>query len=100
LSFVPHSEQLRLPMDLRLTRYGPGDVVHLDVPPAATQGPDVYDDFLLAVDGERAPAVSGREVADMFRIIERVYAAAGTLPMDAGQRPTVDQHENGGLSDD
>jgi predicted dehydrogenase len=77
LSFVPHSEVLLLPMDLRLTRYGPAAAVELDVPPAATQGPNVYEDFLLTVDGERAPAVSGREAADMLRIIERVYSAAG-----------------------
>jgi predicted dehydrogenase len=49
----------------------------------------VYEDFLLAVDGERAPAVSGREAADMLRIIERVYAAAGTLPVQTAHPASV-----------
>jgi predicted dehydrogenase len=76
LSFVPHSEILRVPLDLRLTRYAPGEPEVLPAPPLAPSGPDAYEDFLLAVAGERPPACSGREAAAMLRIIEQVYAAA------------------------
>ena len=69
-------EVYRVDMNLRLTRYAPATPVELPTPPLAPPGPDVYQDFLLAVAGERPPAVSGREAADMLRIIEAVYASA------------------------
>ena len=75
-SFVAHNEVYRVDMNLRLTRYAPGTPVELSTPPLAPPGPDVYEDFLLAVAGERPPAVSGREAAAMLRIIEAVYASA------------------------
>lgn len=75
-SFVPHSAVLLVDMDPRLTRYAPSQPAQLEVPPMAPAGPNVYQDFLMAVDGERAPACPGWEAADMLRIIERVYTAA------------------------
>jgi predicted dehydrogenase len=75
-SFVPHSEMLHVDMNPRLTRYGPRETIDLPVPPLAPPGPNVYQDFLEAVEGERAPACSGWEAAHMLRIIEAVYAAA------------------------
>jgi predicted dehydrogenase len=76
LSFVAHSEILRVEMDLRLTRYAPRTPVELPAPPPAPPGPDVYEDFLLAVSGERQPACPARQAAEMLAIIENVYAAA------------------------
>src|SRR2546423_8889788 len=75
-SFVPHNEVYRVDMNLRLTRYAPATPVALPTPPLAPPGPDAYEDFLLAVAGERPPAVSGREAAAMLRIIEAVYPSA------------------------
>jgi predicted dehydrogenase len=75
-SFAPHSAVLHTDMDPKLTRYGPGEAVPLEVPPLAPPGPDVFEDFLLAVEGKRAPACSGEEAAAMLRIIDDVYTAA------------------------
>jgi predicted dehydrogenase len=76
MSFIPHNEVYRVDMNLRLTRYAPETPVELPTPPLASAGPDVYEDFLLAVAGDGPPAVSGREAAAMLRIIEAVYASA------------------------
>ena len=78
-SFVPHSAVLRVDMDPRLTRYAPSQVVELDPPTLAPPGPNVYQDFLLAVDGEQLPACPGWEAADMLRIIQAVYDAAARV---------------------
>lgn len=75
-SFAPHSAVLRTEMNPQLTRYGCDEPVRLELPPLAPTGPDVYEDFLLAVEGERAPACSGREAAAMLRLIDDVYANA------------------------
>jgi predicted dehydrogenase len=75
-TFAPHSAVLHTEMNPQLTRYGPGEAVSLETPPMAPPGPDVFQDFLLAVEGDRAPACSGREAAAMLRIIDDVYAAA------------------------
>lgn len=75
-SFIPHSAVLGIDMDAQLTRYGYGRPVSLTMPPLAPPGPNVFEDFLLAVDGDRAPACSGREAAAMLRIIDDIYAAA------------------------
>jgi predicted dehydrogenase len=95
-SFVAHNEVYRVDMNLRLTRYAPATPVELPTPPLAPPGPDVYEDFLLAVAGERPPAVSGREAADMLRIIEAVYASAElgrAVPISAP--PSVRRHKEG-----
>jgi predicted dehydrogenase len=83
LSFVPHSNVLGLDFGLRITQYAPGQEVELPMPLLASSGPNVYEDFLLAVVGERAPAVSGRECAAMLRIIEGVYASAESAVLAA-----------------
>ncbi len=75
-SFIPHSAVIGLDLNPRLTRYSPGDPVSLDPPLLAPSGPNVFEDFLLAVEGEREPACSGREAAAMLHIIDRVYASA------------------------
>jgi predicted dehydrogenase len=75
-TFSPHSAVLHIDMDPKLTRYGPGEVVQLELPPLAPPGPDVFEDFLLAVEGKHAPACSGEEAAAMLHIIDDVYAAA------------------------
>jgi predicted dehydrogenase len=75
-SFAPHSAVLGIDMDPQLTRYGYEQVVPLEVPPLGERGPNVFQDFLLAVEGEHAPACSGKEAAAMLRIIDDVYAAA------------------------
>jgi predicted dehydrogenase len=75
-SFSPHSAVLHIDMDPKLTRYGPGEAVQLGLPPLAPPGPDVFEDFLLAVEGKHAPACSGEEAAAMLHIIDDVYAAA------------------------
>ena len=91
-SFVPHNEVYRVDLNLRLTRYAPGPPVELPTPPLAPPGPDAYEDFLLAVAGERPPAVSGREAAAMLRIIEAVYASAElgrAVPISAPVSPVA-----------
>lgn len=75
-SFSPHSAVLGTEMNAQLTRYHPAKAVSLELPPLAPPGPDVFEDFLLAVEGERPPACSGREAAAMLHIIDRAYAAA------------------------
>jgi len=76
-SFVPHSAMLRVAMDPRLTRFAPEETVDLEVPLLAPPGPDVYEDFLRAVNGKKAPACPGECAGDMLGIIEAVYAATG-----------------------
>jgi predicted dehydrogenase len=78
LSFNPHTDQMGpdAQLELALTRYAPGTPDTLPNPPMAEPGVTVYEDFLLAVAGEREPATSGREAAAMLRVIEAVYASA------------------------
>jgi predicted dehydrogenase len=78
LSFNPHTDQMGpdARLDLALTRYAPGTPESLPNPPVAKPGITVYQDFLLAVAGERPAATSGREAASMLRVIEAVYASA------------------------
>jgi predicted dehydrogenase len=75
-SFSPHSAVLKTEMNPRLTRYGHAGPISLEMPPLAPPGLDVFEDFLLAVEGVRAPACSGQEAATMLRIIDDIYAAA------------------------
>lgn len=75
-SFVPHSAVLGTEMNPQLTHYHSAEPEPLELPPPAPRGPNVYQDFLLAVEGERAPACPGREAAAMLRIINDIYAAA------------------------
>jgi predicted dehydrogenase len=75
-SFAPHSAVLGIDMNPQLTRYGHEQVVPLKLPPLGERGPNVFQDFLLAVEGDRAPACSGREAAAMLRIIDDIYATA------------------------
>ncbi len=75
-SFSPHSAVLHVDMDPKLTRYSLGEAVPLELPPLAPPGPDVFEDFLLAVEGKRVPACSGQDAAAMLHIIDDVYAAA------------------------
>jgi predicted dehydrogenase len=75
-SFVPHSAVHRVDMNARLTRYGHRGAIDLTVPPLAPPGPNVYEDFLLAVEGAVAPACPGWEAAHMLRLIEAIYSAS------------------------
>lgn len=75
-SFVPHSAVLHTPMEPRITRYAPSEALVLAEPEMAPAGPNVYEDYLQAVDGLHPPACTGWEAADMLRIIESVYEAA------------------------
>lgn len=75
-SFAPHSAVLRIDMDPKLTRYSPGEAVSLAMPPLAPPGPDVFEDFLSAIEGKGAPACSGEEAAAMLHIIDDIYATA------------------------
>jgi predicted dehydrogenase len=75
-SFSPHSAVLHIDMDPQLTRYESGEALPLELPALAPPGPDVFEDFLLAVEGKRAVACSGEEAAAMLHIIDDIYAAA------------------------
>lgn len=77
LSFLPHTDQAGdADMQLALTRYAPLTAEALQMPSMADAGPTVYEDFLLAVAGDRPPASPGTEQVAMLRIIEAVYASA------------------------
>jgi predicted dehydrogenase len=80
LSFIAHSAVHRVDMDLRLTRYAPETPVTLPLPVAPEPGPNVYQDFLGAVDTGSSPACPAHECVRMLEIIEQVYAAAGVAP--------------------